>query len=281
MSYRSRAGLALTLVLVGAATGCASSRSLLNEPELAGGSERFVRAEEEVFQAALNAVDEVGLRVDEVVEWPGGGQAVLASRGWSLWDYGAIARVIVEPASMPEEGTWVRVTSQLKMSTNLAGKSDYREEVLEGIYGALASDLARPADLLPAPSLTARVTDPLEVGTRLRIGGVRGVVTASDATGIIVDERLGAPPARLTLDELAASPNVERLIREPYRTDRLLIGTLGGAALGALMWLSLGSDPSPYAGTVGAVYAATGVVSGILLGAVWGGRGRVQWRPMP
>lgn len=277
MSRRSRAVLALVL-FAASATGCATSRVLLDEPPLAGGSERFERSQEEVFQAALDAVDSVGLRVDEVVEWPGGGTAVLASRGWSWWDYGAIARVIVETAPQADGGSWVRVTSRLKMRTNVAGKSDYREDVFSAIHASLAGGVGESSPF-PPRSMAARVTDPLTVGTLLRVRGVRRVVREADATSVVLDGGLGEPPARLTLDELAGR-DVERLIREPYRGSRLLIGTLVGAALGGLMWTTLSDDGTPYGEAAGATYGVMFTATGVVIGAVWGNRNRTQWRPM-
>lgn len=271
------AGRRLTLLspllaaLLASSTGCASSRSLLHQPVGPGSSERFERGTDEVLEATVAAVRDVGMEVDEIVDGPGVARTVLASRGASLMDYGAIARLTIEEAAKSEDGTWVHIGSRLKMGTNFAGKSDYREDLFSGIRRELAR--ASPASNRPATPFVAygsSVRDSLRVGTRLRVEGRRVIVSEIDAAHVVLDDPLRAAPERVDRDELLArTQGVERLIREPYRWERLLLASVIGGGLG--LWLASDSGGLPLTGA----YIA---VSSVITGAIAADRGRVQWR---
>jgi hypothetical protein len=267
----------LTLALLAPLGGCASSRSLLDAPVLPGESELYAASEERVLRAATATVDAVGLGVDEVVDREDR-RIVLASRGLGWWDYGAIARVVVEPAGTASGGSWVHVTSRLRMGSNIAGKSDYREDIFGGIHAALAEELRGSARPLPEVALAPRVTNPLVVGTPLRLGGRRQIVTALEGASITVDDGLGTSPRTLTPTELDAMGDVERLIREPYHWERFFLASAVGIGLGFLFAEMYSSD---YYGDSAWIYGVTFGVGGVIGGAVWGNRGRTRWQAMP
>ena len=133
----SRMKSALSLALIGCVVlfgACATVGGIRSEPIDSGVSRTFSADYDRVSRAVLEAIGQVGLKVDQTRQ-ARDQLMIIAKKGVSAFSYGELVRVVVEKSAFTE--TTVRVTTQRRLATNVTAKGDWSKS----IFSAMESNM--------------------------------------------------------------------------------------------------------------------------------------------
>ena len=126
--------IALALV-VGAASGCATTDTMREAPLSEGKTQTFAAPFDTVLEATRESIPEAGFGIQEVNQVDAGTTAFIAEKSGGAFSYGERVRVLVQRQGDAE--TLVRVLTKKKMATNVFAKGDWSDTLFQLIGSRL------------------------------------------------------------------------------------------------------------------------------------------------
>ena len=161
-SVSSRQGAAIAiLALVGAAalTGCGTVEAMRTAPVNEGVPRPYAGDYYEVTRAAYEAVQALGLHVEEVRQISPVTWHVIATSGASAFSWGELVRVSVQRRPTSHVAVWV--LTRRRLATNFTARDDYSPEIFQRMDFTLSLRRSpagpsawAPTVVVPAPPAT-------------------------------------------------------------------------------------------------------------------------------
>ncbi len=131
----------LALVASASLTGCRTVDGMRTAPVNEGVPRRYVADYTDVTRAAYEAVQSLGLTVEEVKQIDPATWHVIATAGVSAFSWGELVRVSVQRNPVTPAMVWV--LTRRRLVTNFTAKDDYSPDIFQKMDFTLS--LRRPA----------------------------------------------------------------------------------------------------------------------------------------
>jgi hypothetical protein len=149
--FGPKAGAAMVIVaVVASVTGCRTVAGMRTAPVNEGIFRSYTADYYDVTRSAYEAVQSIGLTVEEVKQIDPATWHVIATSGASAFSWGELVRVSVQRRSAAPVAVWV--LTRRRLATNITAKDDYSPDVFQRMDFTLR--LRQPAASWSAPATT-------------------------------------------------------------------------------------------------------------------------------
>jgi hypothetical protein len=138
----------VALVASASLSGCRTVDTMRNAPLNEGVLRTYAGEYYDVTRAAYEAVQSLGLTVDEVKQIDPATWNVIATASASAFSWGELVRVSVQRRAAPQVAVWV--LTKRRLATNITAKDDYSPDVFQRMDFTLR--LRQPAASWSAPA---------------------------------------------------------------------------------------------------------------------------------